>query len=202
MASQAISIFLQCIFLLRPRSSQLNCVYANSVNKKADLAKGARTHFLEVKSSQSCVKWLCIIFLSLSSTLQCNFFSDVNRCNAALSRLPGNCYARRENLQPSSHQHSGGLGSPLQTAASLFASPKQAEVERSVSPVAELNAEMREGRLVRDVTSHRGGPAADLISSSWLQQREDADLITARLSPCCDALSRVHGSSSFFSSQF
>lgn len=44
--------------------------------------------------------------------------------------------------------------------------PKRAEVERSVSPVAELNAEMREGRLVRDVTSHRGGPAADLISSS------------------------------------
>lgn len=151
-----------------------------------------------MKSSQSCVKWLCIIFLSLSSTLQCDFFSDVNRCNAALSRLPGNCYARRENLQPSSHQHSGGLGSPLQTAASLFASPKQAEVERSVSPVAELNAEMREGRLVRDVTSHRGGPAADLISSSWLQRREDADLITARLSPCCDALSRIHGSSSFF----
>lgn len=80
-----------------------------------------------------------------------------------------------------------------------------AEVEGSVSPVAELNAEIREGRLVRDATSHRGGPAADLISSSWLQRREDADLITARLSLSCGALSCVHGSSffvlGFFSSQ-
>lgn len=80
--------------------------------------------------------------------------------------------------------------------------PKRAEVERSVSPVAELNAEMREGRLVRDITSHRGGPAADLISSSWLQRREHADLITARLSPSCGALSCVHGFLGFFPNQF
>lgn len=146
--------------LLRPRSSQLNCVNANLVKKRADLAKGARTPFQEVNSRQSCVKWLYIIFLSLS------FYSDVNCCNAALSKLPGNCYAPGEKLQPSSHQHSGGFGTVLQMGRLTPRFPKQAEVERSVSPVAQLNAEMREGRLVRDVASHRGGPPADLISSS------------------------------------
>lgn len=119
------------------------------------------------------------------------FFSDVDCCNAVPSRLPGNCCAPQEKTLtnfPSAFRWF--WLSAANALRSVF--PKRAEVERSVSPVAELNAEIWEDRLVRDITSHRGGPAADLISSSWLQRREDADLITARLSPSCGALSCVH----------
>lgn len=96
-------------------------------------------------------------------------------------------------MPPSTKSQSAFRSFWLSAENGRFALHFPERAERPVCPVAEL-AEMWKGRLVRDATSHRGGPAADLISSSWLQRREDADLITARLSPSCGALSRVRGS--------